>query len=115
MKFSQPLKPTIDNGCVKLWSYNDKITYPEASIAIIEVRDGSHGKTKSKSCDRVYYIIKGTGHFDINGTPEEVAQGEVVVIPKNTIYDFRPSPGGVLEMLLVNTPAYEPNDEVALE
>ncbi len=55
-----------------------------------------------------YYIIKGEGTFYLDGVPNAVVAGDVVVIPPNTKLYYL----GTLELLLLTTPAWTEEAEV---
>ena len=92
------------------WEYNSKEDFKNANAVLVEV-DGKHGKIKSILCDRVYFVIKGKGEFVINEEVVPVKKTDVVIVPKNTPYDFR----GKMRMLLVDLPAFEKEADVKLE
>ncbi len=87
--------------------------FADASAAYFEVA-GSHGKVKSKVSNRIYFVLDGEGEFNIDGGVESVKPDDVVIVPKNTPYDYKAT-SGVLKMFLVHTPAYSETDEVKLE
>lgn len=91
-------------------AYNSKEDFENASAAYFEV-DGSHGKVKTTRSDRVYYVIDGSGKFIIDGEEVEVEKTDVVIVPKDTPYDYE----GKMKLFLVHCPAYDPEAEVELE
>jgi len=54
-----------------------------------------------------YYVIEGSGYFELNGIRHEVSKSDLVVIPPGTKYTF----GGGLKMLLINTPKWSADQE----
>lgn len=94
-------------------AYNTKEQFPPASAAYFEVT-GRHGKTKTSSSDRIYYVIQGKGEFVLDGSPFSVEQTDVIIVPKNTPYDYRATEG-VLRLFLVHSPAYDLAHDVSLE
>lgn len=95
---------------LKGWAFNSKEDFERASSVYIEV-DGSHGKTKSKVSDRVYYVLGGEGEFIIDGKVIPVETTDVVIVPKNTPYDYK----GKMQLFLVHIPAFDAEQEVSLE
>ncbi len=89
------------NG-LKGWSYNSKEEFKNASAAYFEV-DGNHGKVRNKLSDRIYYVIEGKGEFIINDKNIPVNESDVIIILKNTPYDYR----GKMKLFLVHTPAFD--------
>jgi mannose-6-phosphate isomerase-like protein (cupin superfamily) len=83
---------------------------PAMSCAYIEM-NGRHGKLMYKKSDRLYYVISGHGVFTIDGKPVEVKEGDVLMVPKDTPYDYE----GEMELLLVDSPAFDPLADKSLE
>lgn len=94
-------------------AYNSKEEFSGASAAFFEIT-GSHGKVKTEVSDRVYFVTEGEGTFEVNGKVEEVGQTDVIIVPKNTPYDYHAKAGTTLKLFLVHTPAYDPDGEVKL-
>lgn len=94
-------------------SYSSKEDFKRASAAIFEVT-GRHGKIKSLVSDRVYLILEGKGEFIINGKIVPVEKNDVIIVPKNTPYDYK-TVKGKLKLFLVHTPAFDASKEVKLE
>ncbi|HLD85387.1 MAG TPA: cupin domain-containing protein [archaeon] len=53
------------------------------------VKTGRHGKIKTTSEDRFYFVIQGKGKFTVGKETFDVEEKDVIVIPKNTAYDFK--------------------------
>ena len=95
---------------IKGWVYNSKEDFANASAAYIEI-NGTHGKIKNSLSDRIYYILDGTGKFVIDGKIISVEKTDVIIVPKNTPYDYM----GKMKLFLVDCPAYDEKTEVKLE
>ena len=95
---------------MKGWAYNSKEDFFGASGAYFEV-DGSHGKVKTTLSDRVYHVLEGAGQFTINDEVISVKATDVVIVPKDTPYDYQ----GKMKLFLVHAPAFDPTHEVKLE
>ena len=75
----------------------------DVSLAVSQATNHSE-TTKNIKSDRVYYVLKGK--LIVN--KEIVAEpGDVIFIPKNTEYSFE----GTFKAVLVNSPAFNPQDE----
>jgi mannose-6-phosphate isomerase-like protein (cupin superfamily) len=62
--------------------------------------------------DRVYYLLSGTGEFQVGDDPlEQVAEGDLVFIPKGVSYSF----SGQMSYLVINVPAFVPGSDVTIE
>jgi len=95
---------------LKGWVYNSKSDFENASVAYLEI-DGAHGKVKTTKSDRVYLVLEGSGEFIMGGKVVKVEKMDVVIVPKNTPYDFK----GKMKLFLVHAPAFDENAEVRLE
>lgn len=96
------------------WSYSTKEDFENASAIYIEVTE-RHGKTKSKKSDRVYYVLDGKGEFIIDKEVIPVKKTDVIIVPKNTPYDYKALDGTTLKLFLVHIPAFDPKYVVDLE
>jgi len=112
MKFS--LKNAYEFGWegLKGKAYNSEADFKNASAAYFEVTS-SHGKTKTSKSDRVYLVLEGEGTFTINTEVIPVEKMDVIIIPKDTPYDYQ-TKGEMMKLFLVHTPAYSPEAEVKL-
>jgi mannose-6-phosphate isomerase-like protein (cupin superfamily) len=74
--------------------------------------DGHHDRVVNHESDRVYYIVEGTGRFQVgNGASiEPVAAGDFVFIPRDTPYEFE----GNMRYLVMNGPAFRPGSDAVL-
>lgn len=99
---------------LKGWAYNSKDDFPDASAAYFEVT-GRHGKVIATMSDRIYLVLDGRGEFDIDGKIIPVEKTDVVIVPKNTPYDYHTLKGTTLKLFLVHCPAFDPKADVKLE
>ena len=84
---------------LKALAYNSKEDFERASAAIFEVTE-RHGKVKSLVSDRVYLVLEGKGEFITKEEIVPVEKSDVVIVPKNTPYDYR-AIKGKLKVFLV--------------
>lgn len=98
---------------VKGFAYLEKKDFPRATAAYVETTK-SHGKLKNLKSDVIYYVISGNGKFFLKDKWLSISKGDVVIVPKNTVYDFK-AEKGVLKLFMVHTPAYEPKNDKSLE
>lgn len=113
MKFSRKDAEKFGWDGLTGFAYNSKQDFKNASAAYFEVT-GSHGKVKTTLSDRTYLVLDGKGEFIIDGEVVPVNNDDVIIIPKNTPYDYRATQG-TLKLFLVHTPAYDPDYEIKLE
>lgn len=113
MKFTLKKAIKFEWEGLKGWAYSSKENFPNVSGVYFEVT-GSHGKIKTTLSDRVYFVIEGKGEFIINDKVIPVEKNDMIIIPKNTPYDYR-TKGGILKLFLVHVPAFDEKHEVKLE
>ncbi len=107
MKFTNKNARKFGWKGIKGLSYTSKDDFPEMSCARVAVT-GRHGKIKNVKCNRLYFVISGKGEFSIDDEIIKCKKDDVIIIPKNTPYDYR----GKMNLLLVDTPAFEPGTDV---
>jgi mannose-6-phosphate isomerase-like protein (cupin superfamily) len=93
---------------MKIHEYN--LGTKRFSCAMIAI-DGDHGKIKALKSDRIYFILSGKGVFEIAGKKYSVSKGDLLLVPKKTPYNII----GKMRYFLVNSPAFDPKDDVLLE
>ncbi len=94
-------------------AYNSKNDFSNASTAYFEVT-GRHGKTKTTKSDRIYLVLDGQGEFIIDEKIIPIEKTDVVIVPKNTPYDYK-AVKGTLRLFLVHCPAFNPESDIKLE
>ena len=116
MKFSidKTKQPDVSWDGFSCWVYNSGDDFSSASGLYIQL-SGRHGKVKSQISDRVYLILSGKVKFDIDGKSIKAAKDDVIIVPKDTPYDYWNMDGSISELFLVHTPAYQHNQEVRFE
>jgi len=114
MKFSLRKQNKVGWKGWNAWPYSKNTDFANASALYIEVTT-HHGKVKSKKSDRVYYVIEGEGRFIINNEEFPVQKNDVLIVPKNTPYDYYAKKRTTLRLFLVHLPAFDPEAEVKLE
>lgn len=97
---------------LKAWAYNSKDDFSNASAAYFEVI-GKHGMVKTTVSDRIYLVLDGKGEFIIDGEVVSVEKTDVVIVPKNTPYDYQ-AKEGILKLFLVHTPAFDSSADIKL-
>ena len=113
MKFELKNAGSLEWEGIKGLVYNTKEDFKNANATYFEVT-GRHGKVKNETSDRVYYVIEGKGEFTINDEVFSVKETDVIIIPKNTPYDYK-AKGKMMKLFLVHTPAYNSKAEKSLE
>jgi len=70
--------------------------------------DGSHPFMKNVCSNRTYYLINGNATFYLETEKINLAEGEMLVIPKNTKYAFK----GKFDAILIDGPAFDVKNDV---
>ena len=96
------------------WAYSSKEDFKGASALYIEVTK-KHGRTMSTKSDRIYYVLGGRGEFKIKNKVYRVKESDVVIVPRNTPYDYKALAGTTLKLFLVHSPAFDQKYVVDLE
>lgn len=68
-------------------------------------------RQKQPFSDRFYFVVNGACLFTMAGKNLEVEAQDVVVIPKDTEYDFE----GSMSLVLFSSPGFDPAFEVVCE
>lgn len=75
---------------------------------------GEHGKVKTTTSDRIYYVLEENGEFIIGDKTFPVQKTDVIIVPKDTAYNYRAT-WGTFRLFLVHAPAYDPKGEMRLK
>lgn len=118
MKYKYKLDKSDDNKVGwegwEAWPYSSKEDFKRASALYIEVEE-NHGMTKALKSDRVYLVLGGKGEFKIKDTVRRVKEGDVIIVPRNTPYDYKKIGDKTLRLFLVHAPAFNPKFVIDLE
>lgn len=74
----------------------------------IEVTKGHDSYIISKTIAHTYYILKGTGMFELRGTAQPVNVGDCIEVQPGIEYTY----SGTMTMLLMMTPPWYEGNEV---
>lgn len=114
MKFTLKSARKFDRNGRKGFIYNSNEDFEGANVVYMEMK-GRHGKVKNTKSDRIYYILEGKGKFVTGDKVQKVEKTDVVIVPKNTPYDFEAIEETTLKLILVSCPAFDREAEVKLE
>jgi len=78
-----------------------------AQFVLVEVENRLEAVLLQKECDYAYYVLEGSGYFEINGAREDCAAGDLVVIPAGNKFTYK----GKMKMLLNCTPPWREEQE----
>jgi mannose-6-phosphate isomerase-like protein (cupin superfamily) len=84
---------------------------PNVSVTWVRIA-GHHERIANPDSDRVYYVLKGFGRFQVgDGAPIDiVSDGDLVFVPHGTPYEF----DGEMTYLVINGPAFTPGSDRVL-
>jgi mannose-6-phosphate isomerase-like protein (cupin superfamily) len=84
---------------------------PAVSVTWVRI-DGRHDRIVNHESDRVYYVLEGSGRFQVgDGAPAEaVAAGDFVFIARGTPYELE----GAMRYLVINGPAFRAGADIVL-
>jgi len=105
-----PLEAQPERSLVLRRAITAEAHTPAVSVTWVNI-DGHHDRIVNHGSDRVYYILDGSGRFQVgdNAPVEPVAAGDFVLIPRGAPYEF----DGNMRYLVINGPAFLPgSDEV---
>jgi mannose-6-phosphate isomerase-like protein (cupin superfamily) len=97
-------------GGVQGYAVTSTVGITSGDVASLKV-EGRHGRVKTTLSDRFYYIVSGTGTFDVGDSTFKVERGELIVVPRDTPYDFE----GTMELVMFCSPAFDLSKEVFME
>jgi mannose-6-phosphate isomerase-like protein (cupin superfamily) len=79
-----------------------------AGIVLVSTETGHNQEFYHRQSTFTYIVLDGSGEFFLNDEAVEVMKGDVLSIPPNTRIYFK----GKLQMILITTPAWNPQNEV---
>lgn len=82
----------------------------KVEFTVIETEEGYETKIIEKECIFSYFILEGSGSFEIGDNIEKCSRGDLVFIPANTAFQYT----GKMKMLLVSAPWWFPEQEETL-
>jgi mannose-6-phosphate isomerase-like protein (cupin superfamily) len=108
--FHLPSEYSFEKVGIKGKIFNTKNLSGEVEFSIIETKKGHETKIIEKECIFSYYILEGSGIFEIDGQKDQCGESDLVVIPKGIPFQY----SGTMKMLLISVPWWFPEQEVTL-
>jgi len=108
--FHSPENYSFEKVGIKGKIFDTKFLSDKIEFSVIEVEKGHETKIIEKECIFSYFILEGSGSFEIGGVSEKCTKGDLVFIPQNTAFQYM----GKMKMLLVNAPWWSPEQEETL-
>jgi mannose-6-phosphate isomerase-like protein (cupin superfamily) len=91
--------------------YSTHEDFARLSCGLFQVEGGRHGLIRNEHADRLYLVLEGEGRFTVAGESFAVQAGEVVIVPRQTPYDYE----GRMKLFLVHAPANHDAWDISLE
>lgn len=108
--FHSPEEHSFEKVGIKGKIFDTKPLSDKVEFSVIEVEEGHETKIIEKDCIFSYFILEGSGSFEINGSSEECSKGDLVFVPNGVVFRY----AGKMKMLLVSTPWWFPEQEETL-
>lgn len=88
----------------------NRYNYSTDTYDIVEgVFNGPHGIVLNKTSTKTYYIISGTGVFEIDDINYHVEEGDIIEVKPNQWLTIQ---GQNLNALIITSPKFNPADEL---
>lgn len=99
MKISRSQTKSQDWDKVKTWNYKLPDLPTKRSVVYAEL-GSEHGKVSTGDIERIYYILEGEGELYMNDETIKLEKDDLIVVPANTEYNYKPLNGTTLKVLL---------------
>ena len=101
-----PEKPSYSQK--GLDGYKFPLANREVEIYFVDVKKGHDTYIISKKITHIYYILEGSGFFDIDGKRIDVKTGMLIEVPPNVEYTY----SGKMKLLLIMNPPWFKGNEI---
>jgi len=95
--------PVFEKQGVTMRVYNSKEQCPQAAVVYQETEKGHFEEFYHSKSYFIFYIIEGSGTWFIEGSPNEVKGGDVVIIPPGKKFYYK----GRLKQVCITAPSWE--------
>jgi mannose-6-phosphate isomerase-like protein (cupin superfamily) len=103
----KPFIPTFEKVGIVGTIFPSRTLTNKAEFVYIETETGHETSIIEHESDFIYYVIEGSGWFEIDGTKEGCSKGDLVVIPTGCRFTYQ----GRLTLLLIDTPPWREDQE----
>ncbi len=80
----------------------------DIEIYFVDVKEGHDNYIISKKITHIYYVLEGSGFFEIEGIRHDARQGTLIEVPPNVEYTY----SGRMKLLLVMSPPWFKDNEI---
>lgn len=109
--FHSPEEYSFEKVGIKGKIFDTKSLSDKVQFTVVEVEEGHETKIIEKECIFAYFILEGSGSFEINGSTGTCSKGDLVFVPNGAAFRYT----GKLKMLLVSTPWWSFEQEETLQ
>jgi quercetin dioxygenase-like cupin family protein len=79
---------TILSNFPKSEYFIDVVNTPNIGVGLINLKKNQKDTQQPHDSDEIYYIIRGTGTLDIDGSMNTIVPGKIIYIPKKIPHFF---------------------------
>lgn len=108
--FHSPEAYSFEKVGIKGKTFDTKSLGDKVQFTMIEVEEVHETMIIEKECIFSYFILEGSGSFEIDGSTEGCSQGDLVFVPNGAAFRYT----GKMKMLLVSTPWWSLEQEETL-
>lgn len=97
------------DSAMTILNYFSPTASSKVSLVAAEL-NGEHSLRRNNDCDQIYYVLGGKGIIDVDNDESPLQKGDAVLILAGQTHRIV----GNLELLIVNGPAFDPNQTEVL-
>lgn len=108
--FNEPDELSFDKVGVKGKIFPITEQTDDIQFVRIDTETGHQTKISQEVCTFSYYVLEGSGYFEIDDVKEDCGVGDLIVIPPKKAFIYK----GKMKLLLVVTPPWREEQEKTL-
>ncbi len=108
---NEPDELSFDKVGVKGKIFPSEDLSQDLQFVLITTESGHETKIIEHESTFAYYVLEGSGYFEIDNEKESCAQGSLIVIPPGKSFIYK----GKMKLLLIDTPPWREDQEETLE
>jgi mannose-6-phosphate isomerase-like protein (cupin superfamily) len=105
----QSVAPTVPCPCGFSTRIITSADEAPGSLHVTRIQDSTRHYHKATS--EIYYILRGHGRIELDGTWHAIQPGSSVFIPSGCRHRLSADPGTEVETIVIAIPAFDPADE----
>jgi mannose-6-phosphate isomerase-like protein (cupin superfamily) len=107
----EPDEISFDKVGIKGKIFPTDVFTKDLEFVRIDTETGHATKIIEHESTFCYYVLEGSGYFEIDGEKEECTKGDLIVIPPDHAFIYK----GNLKLLLITTPPWREDQEETIE